>query len=481
MKPINSLLLLICSILIIPALMASDLLNRVEHGYVDNNGVKIHYATLGEGPLVVMIHGYPDFWYTWRHQMEALANDYQVVAVDLRGYNLSDKPKGVENYTMRILIGDIATVIQHFPQQKATVIGHDWGGAIAWQVAIWRPDLVEKLVVLSTPHPRGFIRELRNNTEQHKNSEYARNYQKEDAHKNLTAEGLAGWVTDEAAKPHYIEAFQRSNFEAMLNYYKASFPKQTAGNNQNTSQNSASPSSNLKDIQCPTLALFGLEDKALLASGFNETWEWVDADVTLVSLPGAGHFIQQDAAEMVTRTIKNWLSRDESGNQFKTAKLNPEAPSETEQLGRLVGTWNAEQVIRNRDGSWAEKKTYSEWRWYYILDGHAIQDDWISLPQNNDSQEQSPQAIGTNIRIYNPEKKQWVMAWIDKNSRQLATFTAVFENDTIIMTGTDNRGRLSKITFYNITENAFDWKKEWTADEGNSWFEIAKIYCTRKR
>ena len=89
---------------------ASDLDKRVEHGYADSGGVKIHYASLGKGPLVVMIHGFPDFWYSWRDQMEALSKDYQVVAIDQRGYNLSDKPKGVENYDMRLLVGDVAAV-----------------------------------------------------------------------------------------------------------------------------------------------------------------------------------------------------------------------------------------------------------------------------------------------------------------------------------------------------------------------------------
>ena len=242
------------------------LIERVAHGYVNNDSVKIHYVTLGQGPLVIMIHGFPDFWYTWRHQMEALSDDYQVVAIDLRGYNKSDKPKGVENYTMRNLIGDVAAVIQHFPQKNPIVVGHDWGGAIAWQTAIWRPELVERLIVLSTPHPNGLYRELNNNKQQQENSQYARNFQKKDAHKDLRAEGLAEWVDDPQAKKRYIAAFKRSDFEAMLNYYKASFPKPAANS-------SVQQKTNLKRVQCPTLAIFGLQDKALLASGWNGTWK----------------------------------------------------------------------------------------------------------------------------------------------------------------------------------------------------------------
>ncbi len=135
------------------AAMASDVYDRVEHGYADSNGVKIHYASLGQGPLVVMIHGFPDFWYSWRDQMEALSSDFQTVALDLRGYNLSDKPAGVESYAMPLLVGDVAAVIRHLGKEKAIVVGHDWGGAVAWFLALTQPQLVEKLVILNLPHP----------------------------------------------------------------------------------------------------------------------------------------------------------------------------------------------------------------------------------------------------------------------------------------------------------------------------------------
>ena len=106
----------------------ADIWDEVEHGYADSNGVKIHYATIGEGPLVVMIHGFPDFWYSWRHQMEGLKDNYKVVAIDQRGYNLSDQPEGNSNYNMRYLVSDVAAVISHLGEEKATIVGHDWGG-----------------------------------------------------------------------------------------------------------------------------------------------------------------------------------------------------------------------------------------------------------------------------------------------------------------------------------------------------------------
>src|SRR5438876_441619 len=132
-------LLAACSALILAA-ADSDFESKVKHGYADSKGVKIHYATIGSGPLIVMIHGFPDYWYTWRHQMEGLADRFQVVAIDQRGYNLSDKPKGVESYDMRLLVGDVGAVIRHLGRDKATIVGHDWGGAVAWQFAMNLPQ-----------------------------------------------------------------------------------------------------------------------------------------------------------------------------------------------------------------------------------------------------------------------------------------------------------------------------------------------------
>jgi pimeloyl-ACP methyl ester carboxylesterase len=290
LKRTLSLLALLAALSGSAAAQTSDLEQRVEHGYANNNGVKIHYASLGKGPLIVMIHGFPDFWYSWRDQ---------VVAIDQRGYNLSDKPKGVENYDMRLLVSDVVAVIRHLGRDKAIIVGHDWGGAVAWGMAMALPDMVEKLIILNLPHPRGITRELANNPQQQKNSQYARNFQQEGAHLKLTAEGLAGWVKDPEAKKKYIEAFRRSDFEAMLNYYKRNYPREPY-------KEDTSP---VVKVKAPVLMIHGLNDPALLAAGLNNTWEWLEKDLTLVTIPGAGHFVQQDASDLVTRTIKMWLAR----------------------------------------------------------------------------------------------------------------------------------------------------------------------------
>jgi epoxide hydrolase 4 len=126
----------------------------VTHRMVDLGALRLHVAEAGEGPLVILLHGFPEFWYSWRHQISALAEaGYRVVAPDLRGYNLSDKPSGLSAYRGEELIGDVAGLISAYGERRATVVGHDWGGLVAWITAIARPDLVERLVICNAPHP----------------------------------------------------------------------------------------------------------------------------------------------------------------------------------------------------------------------------------------------------------------------------------------------------------------------------------------
>lgn len=282
-----------------------DVWGEVETGYATNGDVKLHYATLGDGPLVVMIHGFPDFWYTWRHQMEGLSRDFQVVAFDQRGYNLSDKPVGDEHYAMSNLVADVAAVIRHFGQEKATIVGHDWGGAVAWQFAFNMPQMVDKLVILNLPHPNGTSRERISNAEQQSGSDYARKFITGSADdpdiffgRPMTPQTLSGWVTDVEARSKYVEAFQNSSFDAMLAYYKQNYPRNT-GNNAELRP--------APRIQAPVLVFHGLKDTALHSDGLNNTWDWIDADTTIVTAPQADHFVQQDAADLVTNTLRWWL------------------------------------------------------------------------------------------------------------------------------------------------------------------------------
>ena len=277
-----------------------DVWDQVEHRYAENDGVRIHYASMGSGPVVVMIHGFPDFWYSWRHQMAELARDHHVVALDLRGYNLSDKPVDQESYAIPHLVEDVAAVIRDTGAARAVVVGHDWGGVIAWSFAMTHPGMTERLAVLNMPHPRGLGRELATNPAQQEASQYARDFQQPGAHEAMTPEGLAFWVTDPAARERYIEAFRRSDLAAMLAYYRENYPEPPYD------EVSALPTS---AVQGPVLLIHGLDDQYLLKDALAGTWDWIDGDLTLLTIPGVGHFVQHEAADLVTRTLRAWLDR----------------------------------------------------------------------------------------------------------------------------------------------------------------------------
>ena len=156
----------------------ANLFDKVEHHDVDNNGVNIHYVTLGQGARTMLfVHGAPDFWYLWHYQMDSLCDSYSCVAMDLRGYNRSGKPEGVENYSKEMLKSDIAAVIDDTGADDVTLIAHDFGGLISWYFAA-DPNYQSKIsgmIILNITHPQGFTRTLASATpEEAKDTEYAR-------------------------------------------------------------------------------------------------------------------------------------------------------------------------------------------------------------------------------------------------------------------------------------------------------------------
>ena len=273
-----------------------------ESRFAQNGDVRIHYAATGpkDAPLVIMIHGFPDYWYTWRDLMGALGDAYRCAAMDTRGYNLSDQPKGEDNYRYNHLIADVEAVIAAEGRKSAIIIGHDWGASIAWNVAFKRPEVVDRLVILSVPHPAGMVRMLAGNPDQQKNSQYARDFQKEGSENLLTLERLTFWVKDPAVRERYREAFARSDFAAMMNYYRANYPRITG--------DTPLPANfEFPRAEGPLLVLHGMKDKALHADGHAGVWNYVDKDVTLVFYPNSDHFIQQDEAAASATAIRDWL------------------------------------------------------------------------------------------------------------------------------------------------------------------------------
>lgn len=281
---------------------AEDVWDAVEHHYADSSGTKIHYATVGEGEPVVFVHGFPDFWYSWRHQMAALAPHFKAVAIDTRGYNLSGQPEGVENYAMEKLHADVNAVIDDLGVEQVNLVGHDWGGAIAWQFTMANQDRVKRLIILNLTHPKGYAAVVANpSPEQAQNVEYAKNFASSEPTGEPIPERLLGMGEssgDPKVAARYREAFQQSYWDGMMNYYRANYRSLA----ERTESAAETP-----DITCPVLQFHGLKDTAVDKDGLRDTWNWVTNDYTLVTVPSAGHFVQWEAAEMVSDTMKWWL------------------------------------------------------------------------------------------------------------------------------------------------------------------------------
>src|SRR5271170_5297295 len=206
----------------------------LKHEYAEVNGVRLHYVSQGKGPLIIFLHGFPEFWYEWKAQLPEFAKDHRAVAPDMRGYNLSEKPAGVEHYQMKDLVEDVRALAEHLGYKKFVLVGHDWGGGVAWSFAIAHPEYLEKLVIINCPHPAILARELAGNPAQQKASQYMLLFRSAQAEQILSAnnyaalvngvlgDGLKAGVFTEADKQAYIQAWsQPGALTGGLNYYRA--------------------------------------------------------------------------------------------------------------------------------------------------------------------------------------------------------------------------------------------------------------------
>ncbi len=133
---------------------------EIRHEFVIVNGIRMHYVTMGNGPLIVLLHGFPEFWYSWRHQIPTLSKQFKVVAPDMRGYGETEKPVKIDAYKIEKIVKDIVELVHGLGYEKATIAGHDWGGIIAWSIAMMAPDVAEKLIVMNAPHPAVYIKHM---------------------------------------------------------------------------------------------------------------------------------------------------------------------------------------------------------------------------------------------------------------------------------------------------------------------------------
>jgi epoxide hydrolase 4 len=283
------------------------------HGEVlVGDGIKLHYVEAGEGPLVVLLHGFPEFWYSWRRQIPALAAaGFRVVAPDMRGYNLSDRPADWHAYDTNLLAGDIAGLIGALGEQRAHVVGHDWGAAVAYVTAMRHPEVVDRLAILNVPHPERMIKALRT-LRQLRKSWYMFFFQLPVIPERLLARdnfsfakrslraGSPGSFTDEDLQ-RYAEAWsQPGALTGMLNYYRAALRR---------SPRAAQAS--LRPISAETLVIWGQRDAYIGSELAEPSPQWVP-NVRVERLPQATHWVQHDAPEQVNELLVGFLAPDGS-------------------------------------------------------------------------------------------------------------------------------------------------------------------------
>lgn len=289
----------------------------LKHEYADVNGVRLHYVTAGEGKLIMFVHGFPEFWYEWKNQLAEFGHDYQAVAPDMRGYNLSSKPAGVDQYQVRYMVEDLRALAEKLGHKKFTLVAHDWGGAIAWAFAIAHPDYLEKLVIINAPHPGVFQRELRDNPAQQKASSYMLMFRSEQAEQTLSAnnhallvqivlgEGLKNGVFTEEDKKAYIEAWsQPGALTGGLNYYRAARVGPPTGGDSNAANFAAGmPSLNVK---VPTLVIWGEKDTALLTGNLEGLDKYVP-NLTIKRIPDGTHWVIHEKPALVNSYIREFI------------------------------------------------------------------------------------------------------------------------------------------------------------------------------
>jgi len=289
--------------------------NMFEHKYTDVNNIRLHYVTAGKGKLIMFLHGFPEFWYEWKNQLAEFGRDYQAVAPDMRGYNLSSKPVEVEQYRMKYLIGDIYALAEHLGYKKFILVAHDWGGGVAWPFAIRHPEYLEKLIIINAVHPVTFMRELRDNPAQQKASQYILVYRTPEAEgiliknnyailvSNILKDGIKqGYFTEEDKKA-YIEAWsQPGALTGGLNYYRAAHLGSFAG--ESDDDLSADPS--LFTVAVPTLVIWGEKDKWLLTGNLEGLEKYVP-DLTIKRIPDGSHWVIHEKPGLVNSYIREFI------------------------------------------------------------------------------------------------------------------------------------------------------------------------------
>ena len=291
-------------------------MTAIAHDYASVNGIRLHYAHAGKGPLMLFLHGFPEFWYCWKPQLEEFGRDHLAVAPDLRGFNLSDRPADVKHYKARILIEDVRQLAQHLGGEKFVLVAHDWGGAVAWAYAMAHPQTLSKLVIVNAPHPVPFARELARNPAQQAASQYMNLLRSDKAERVLAENGyerlvkmtLGEWARggmDAAERAAYIEAWsQPGALSGSLNYYRASPLYPPTDDDPGAKALELNPADFM--VHVPTLVVWGMRDRALLPENLNGLEACVP-DLRIERLPQASHWVTHEEPERLNQLIRAFI------------------------------------------------------------------------------------------------------------------------------------------------------------------------------
>ena len=288
-------------------------MDAVRHEFVEGDGAALHCAVAGEEgrPLMLFLHGFPEFWAAWRAPMAHFAAcGWLCVAPDLRGYNLSDKPAGIEAYKAKHLMADVLAIGAHYSPAPFVLVAHDWGGAVAWGVAISRPQRLARLVMINSPHPYLFWRELVNNPAQQKASEYMNVFRLPKAERVLSENDYARLRTafghlDPAWTAELVAAWsQPGALTGGLNYYRASPLHPPTVEDPGAARLQLRPEDFM--VRVPTLVLWGERDTALLP-GCVEGLDACVPDLRLTRVPEASHWIVHEQPGLVCREIEAFV------------------------------------------------------------------------------------------------------------------------------------------------------------------------------
>jgi pimeloyl-ACP methyl ester carboxylesterase len=292
---------------------------NIRSNYADVNGIRVHYMSAGQGKLIMFVHGFPEFWGEWESHLVDFGKDHEAVAPDMRGYNLSSKPVGPEHYQIKDLIEDLRALAECLGHKKFILVGHDWGGAVAWSFAIRHAECLEKLIIINAPHPAVFARELLNNPDQQKASQYMLTLRSPEAEKILSDNNYtwltnalikwgSKWEMTEEIRRTYVKAWsQPGALTGALNYYRVSplYPP-TSNRDKERIKNIVDLPRETFKVHVATLVIWGELDQALLVGNLDGLEDYVD-ELVVKRIPDGTHWVIHEKPELVSSLIRGFL------------------------------------------------------------------------------------------------------------------------------------------------------------------------------